>query len=153
MDSIDEQILNRIEREFPVSPYPYQDLARDLGLDEKEVIHRISRLKENGVVLRIGAFFDSGKLGFKSTLIAMKVPQSRLEEVAEMISRNPGVTHNYSRHHEFNLWFVLMAKNRKGIVENLMEIKKKTGISQVLELPKRQLFKLNLNFTGQKGSV
>ena len=148
MDSIDEQILNRMEREFPVSPYPYRDLARDLDLDEEEVIHRISRLKEKGVVRRIGAFFDSEKLGYESTLIAMKVPHSRLGEVAQVISGYPEVTHNYSRHHEFNLWFVLVGKSRKEIVENLMEIKKRTGISQILELPKRQLFKLNLNFTG-----
>jgi DNA-binding Lrp family transcriptional regulator len=150
MNPIDEKILRRIERDFPVSSYPYRDLARDLGLDEEEVISRISRLKKKGIILRIGAFFDSEKLGFKSTLVAMKVPQSRLQEVAKIVNRSPGVTHNYSRDHEFNLWFVLMERSNKEMDETLKNIQTQTGINQILKLPKRQLFKLDLNFVRER---
>lgn len=150
MDRLDEKILKRIERKFPISSYPYQDLARELGLTEDEVISRISRLKEKGIILRIGAFFDSEKLGLKSTLIAMKVPQPRLQEVARMVNHYPGVTHNYRREHEFNLWFVLMGKNRKEIDEILSKIKDQSGINDILNLPKKQLFKLKLNFTRER---
>lgn len=150
MDRLDEKILKRIERKFPISSYPYQDLARELGLTEDEVISRISRLKEEGIILRIGAFFDSEKLGLKSTLIAMKVPPLRLPEVAKMVNHYPGVTHNYRREHEFNLWFVLMGKNRKEIDEILRKIKDQSGINDILNLPKKQLFKLKLNFTRER---
>ena len=150
MDCIDEKILKRIERQFPISSCPYRDLARELTLTEEEVISRISRLKEKGIILRIGAFFDSEKLGLKSTLIAMKVPQPRLQEVARMVNHYPGVTHNYRREHEFNLWFVLMGKNRKEIDEILSKIKDQTGINDILNLPKKQLFKLKLNFTRER---
>lgn len=150
MDRLDEKILKRVERKFPISSYPYQDLARELGLTEDEVISRISRLKEEGIILRIGAFFDSEKLGLKSTLIAMKVPPLRLPEVAKMVNHYPGVTHNYRREHEFNLWFVLMGKNRKEIDEILRKIKDQSGINDILNLPKKQLFKLKLNFTRER---
>ena len=150
MDPIDKKILKRIERQFPISSCPYQDLARELGLSEEEVVSRISQLKEKGIILRIGAFFDSEKLGLKSTLIAMKVPPLRLPEVAKMVNHYPGVTHNYRREHEFNLWFVLMGKNRKEIDEILRKIKDQSGINDILNLPKKQLFKLKLNFTRER---
>ncbi len=150
MDPIDEKILKRIERNFPVSSYPYRDLANDLSLTEKEVISRLSQLKKKGIILRIGAFCDSEKLGFRSTLVAMKVPQPRLQAVADIVNHYPGVTHNYSRDHRFNLWFVLMGKNRKEIDEIIRKIRDQTGINDILNLPKKQLFKLNLNFTRQR---
>ncbi len=150
MDCIDEKILKRIERQFPISSCPYRDLARELTLTEEEVISRISRLKEKGVIRKIGALFDSEKLGLKSTLIAMKVPQLRLQEVARMVNHYPEVTHNYRREHEFNLWFVLMGKNGKEIDQILRKIKDQTGINDILNLPKKQFFKLKLNFTRER---
>ncbi|GAI77382.1 unnamed protein product [marine sediment metagenome] len=150
MDPIDEKILKRVERQFPISSCPYQDLARELALTEEEVISRISRLKEKGVIRRIGALFDSEKLGLKSTLVAMKVPQARLQEVANIVNCYSGVTHNYSREHEFNLWFVLMGKNDEEIEEILKKIEDQTGINETLNLPKKQLFKLKLNFTRER---
>ncbi len=151
MDLIDEKILKRVEKQFPVSSCPYQDLARELTLTEEEVISRISRLKEEGVIKRIGALFDSGKLGLKSALVAMKVPQLRLEEVANVVNSYSGVTHNYSREHEFNLWFVLMGKNDEEIEQVLRKIEDETRIKDILNLPKKQLFKLNLHFTREEG--
>ena len=150
MDPLDEKILKRIEREFPISPYPYRDLAKDIDLCEEEVISRIPRLKKKGIILRIGSFFDSEKLGFKSTLVAMKVPEPRFQEVAKIVNHYPGVTHNYRRDHKFNLWFVLMGKSKREIDETLRKIKSQTGINEILELPKRQLFKLHLNFTRER---
>jgi len=150
VDFIDEKILKRVERQFPISSCPYKDLARKLGLTEEEVISRIARLKKKGVIKRIGALFDSEKLGLKSTLVAMKVPQPRLQEVANIVNCYSGVTHNYSRKHEFNLWFVLMAKNDEEIDDILKKIEDQSGINDILNLPKKQLFKLNLHFTGEE---
>ncbi len=150
MDFIDEKILKRVERQFPVSSCPYQDLAGELDLTEEEVICRIARLKKKGVIKRIGALFDSERLGFKSTLVAMKVPPFRLQEVAGMVNEYPGVTHNYRRDHQFNLWFVLIGKNDGEIDEILKKIKDQTGINDILNLPKKQLFKLNLHFTREE---
>ena len=150
MDFIDEKILKRVERQFPISSCPYQDLAGEFGLSEEEVISRIARLKKKGVIKRIGALFDSEKLGLKSTLVAMKVPQPRLEEVANIVNCYPGVTHNYSREHEFNLWFVLMGKDDEEIDHILKKIEYRSGIKDILNLPKKQLFKLNLHFTREE---
>ena len=150
MDPIDKKILKRVERQFPISSCPYQDLAGELGLSEEEVISRIARLKKKGVIKRIGALFDSEKLGLKSTLVAMKVPQPRLQEVANIVNCYSGVTHNYSRKHEFNLWFVLMAKNDEEIDDILKKIEDQSGINDILNLPKKQLFKLNLHFTREE---
>ena len=150
MNFIDEKILKRVERQFPISSCPYQDLAGELGLTEEEVISRIARLKKKGVIKRIGAFFDSEKLGLKSTLVGMKVPQPRLQEVANIVNCYSGVTHNYSRKHEFNLWFVLMGNNDEEIDDILKKIEDQSGIKDILNLPKKQLFKLKLNFTRER---
>ncbi len=150
MDPIDEKILKRVERKFPISSCPYQDLAGELGLTEEEVISRIARLKKKGVIKRIGALFDSEKLGLKSTLVGMKVPQARLQEVANIVNCYSGVTHNYSRENEFNLWFVLMGKNDEEIEDILKKIEDQSGINDILNLPKKQLFKLNLHFTREE---
>ena len=108
-------------------------------------------LKEKGIILRIGAFFASEELGFKSILVAMKVPHSLFQKVARIVNQYPGVTHNYGRDHALNLWFVLIEKSDEEIERILKEIKDQTSIDDVLRLPKTKLFKLNLNFTREEG--
>lgn len=150
MDNIDKLILNKIQAEFPISERPFLELGRDLGLEEADTLERVKKLKESGIIRRIGASFDSKKLGFKSTLCAIKVPEERVDEVADIINQYPEVTHNYLRNHAYNIWFTLITPSRERIYQILGEISQKSGILDVREMPSTKVFKIgvNLRFKG-----
>lgn len=144
MDNLDRQILDTIQSRFPITKEPFRELAGSLEISESEVISRIKRLKKEGIIRRLGAIFDSKKLGYASTLVAMRVPEDRLEEVAKAINEFPGVTHNYARDHAYNLWFTLVARSAEEIERILEKIKRRTGVTDVLSLPAIKLFKIGV---------
>lgn len=146
MDQLDKAILNRIQRNFPISSRPYLEIASQLGISEEEIISRIKDLKEAGLIRRMGGIFDSKKLGYTSTLCALKVPEDRIDEVAEVINSYPGVTHNYLRNHQYNMWFTYIAPSEEAIRVGLKEIKLKTHIDDQINLPATNFFKINVNF-------
>ncbi len=150
MDNLDKQLINRIQSGFPITSRPYQQLGGELGLSEEEVISRLARLKEQGIIRRLGAAFDSKKLGFSSILAAMKVPQARVDAVAEILNSYKGVTHNYLRDAEYNMWFTLTAESKAHLQEIIAEVKQKTAICEVLELPATRLFKIKVDFNLEK---
>jgi DNA-binding Lrp family transcriptional regulator len=128
MDSEDQRILSLLQTEFPVAARPFDVLAERLGAEPEDLLARIRRLAEAGVIRRIGPVFDSRRLGYSSTLAAARVPAERLAEVAERASRLPGVTHNYERRGAYNLWFTLTAQSEKEIAETLDALGEETGI-------------------------
>lgn len=146
MDRIDMELINLLQNRFTVESRPFLTLGGQLGITEEEVIERIGKLKENGYIRRIGGIFDSRKLGYFSTLCAMEVPENRIEEVAEIINSYSGVTHNYVRNHAFNLWFTLIASSEEKMGEILADIKFKTKIDGILNLPAIRVFKVKTNF-------
>lgn len=146
MDEVDKKILNIIQTGFPITPRPYAELAARVGLVEDEVVERIRRLKADGVVRRVGATFDSSRLGYASTLCAMQVPAERVDEVAEVIGAYDNVTHNYLRDDRFNVWFTVIAESEERIEAVLDEIRAKTGISIIMNLPATRLFKVKVAF-------
>ena len=146
MNEIEKRLLNIIQSDFPVTSKPYENLAKQLGLSEADVTKIIEDLKKRQIIRRIGAVFDLQKLGYKSTLCAMKVSPESLEEVAGIVNSHSGVTHNYGREHEFNLWFTLIAENEEKIIETIDDIKAKTGVNEILSLPAVNLFKINVDF-------
>jgi len=146
IDDVDRAILNRIQSDFPVTSRPYLAVANELGLTEKEVLARVSRLKEAGIIRRIGGNFVPDKLGYVSTLCAAKVPEERIERFAEVVNRYPGVTHNYRRDNKFNIWFTFIAPSMEEIEQNLREISEETGITDILNLPATQVFKIKAQF-------
>jgi len=146
MDELSRKVLNRIQSGFPLVSRPYQALAEELGVEEAEVLECVRRLKAEGIIRRIGAVFDSQKLGFYSTLVAMRVPEERVEEVAGVVNTYPGVTHNYLRPAEYNLWFTLTAESPERVEEILQEISRCTGIQDWLNLPAERLFKIRVDF-------
>ncbi len=145
MDNIDKLILNKVQTEFSFTERPFEELGKQLGLEEGEVLKRIKALKSEGIIRRIGASFDSKRLGFKSTLCAIKSPEERIDEVAETINEYPEVTHNYLRNHAYNIWFTLIAPSRERIYQILEEITQKTGISDIREMPAKRMFKIGVN--------
>ncbi|MBW1895700.1 MAG: AsnC family transcriptional regulator [Deltaproteobacteria bacterium] len=146
MDDIDRTILNRIQSELPITSRPFLTIARELGLDEDEVIERIKDLKKRGIIRRIGANFVPNRLGFVSTLCAARVPEDEIPKFAETVNRYPGVTHNYRRDHEFNIWFTFIAESREQIETYLKEIASETGVTEILNLPATNVYKIKAQF-------
>lgn len=146
MDDIDRAILNRIQSDFPITSRPYLTIADELNLNEQEVLDRVSRLKQMGIIRRIGGNFVPAKLGYVSTLCAAKVPENKIERFADVVNRFPGVTHNYLRENNFNVWFTFIAPSMEEIEENLKDIEQETGITEILNLPATRVFKIKAQF-------
>ena len=146
MDDIDKNILNRIQSDFPLTPKPYETIGKTLDLTEDEVIQRLHRLKEEGYIRRIGGNFVPEKLGFVSTLCSARVPEEQIERFTETVNRYPGVTHNYQRENEFNIWFTFIAPSMEIIEENLRKISEETGIDDILNLPATRVYKIKAQF-------
>jgi DNA-binding Lrp family transcriptional regulator len=146
MEDTDRIILNRIQDDFPVVPRPYAVIGEGLGLEEQEVFSRVIALKRKGIIRRIGASFNSNRLGYHSTLVGMSVPTTRLKETAEIIGQFDGVTHCYLRNNKYNLWFTLIAESQGELKSILSKIKSRTGIKKILNLPAIKVFKIRASF-------
>jgi DNA-binding Lrp family transcriptional regulator len=146
LDPADRAILNIIQTRFPLVSRPYAAVAAEVGLTEAEVLTRVTALKEVGIIRRIGGIFASDKLGFSSTLVALKVATEKIEAVALAVSAYPGVTHNYERAHEFNLWFTLVSRTETELEQVLNEIMCLDGVLKLRNLPALKLFKIGVNF-------
>jgi DNA-binding Lrp family transcriptional regulator len=146
MDELDKTILNRIQTRFPLTSKPFAVIAEELGTTEAEVLKRVSRLKESGIIRRIGGNFVPGKVGFVSTLCAARVPEKDVDAFALAVNAFPGVTHNYLRENTFNVWFTFIAPSMDVIRENLVRIARKTGVSRILNLPATRVFKIKAKF-------
>lgn len=146
LTTLDKKILNAVQHDLPLKPRPYQAVAAEVGLSEEEVILRLKNLKERGYIRRLGGVFDSRKLGFVSTLVALQVSPEKLEQVGLQISALDGVTHNYQRDHAFNLWFTLVSPSREKQNETLAAIADIPGVEKLRNLPAVKLFKIGVNF-------
>ncbi len=146
MDDTDRAILNRIQSDFPITSRPYLAIADDLDLSENDVIKRLVRLKENNIVRRIGGNFVPEKLGFVSTLCAAKVNENKIDRFISIVNQYHGVTHNYQRDNEFNIWFTFIAPSMEEIEQNLENISQKTGIKEIINLPSTKVYKIKAHF-------
>lgn len=142
---IEQKVLKFIQQEFPVAAHPYRELARRLGSTEDEVFEAVQGLRKKGIIRRLGGSFDSRKIGYKSTLVALSVPKSRLAEVVGIVNGYAGVTHNYEREGTYNVWFTLIAESEEKIDETIAEITSRTGVD-ALNLPATHLFKIKVDF-------
>jgi len=138
--------LNRIQSDFPITSRPYLAIAQELDLEEDEVIKRLTRLKGEGIIRRIGGNFVPNRLGFVSTLCAARVPQEKIVQFSETVNEYPGVTHNYRRDHEYNIWFTFIAESMEQIEAYLKEIASETGVSDILNLPATKVYKVKAHF-------
>jgi len=146
MDDKDKKILNQIQVDFPIDPRPYKIIAEKLGLHEDELINRIRRMKDNSLIRRIGGNFSPDRLGYYSTLCAAKVPEDKIALFTRTVNSFSGVTHNYKRDHEFNIWFTFIAPSVDIIKTNLENIQKITHVDTILNLPATRVFKISANF-------
>lgn len=140
-----QKLLLKLQNDFPLCPRPFKAIAQELGLSEKQVIEETRRMKKARLIRYLGATFNLNQLGFESTLVAMRVPAARLKRVAAIINRNPGVTHNYLRKGQYNLWFTLTAPSGR-LASQIEELKSSTGIADVLNLKTEKVFKIDTCF-------
>ncbi len=147
LNDFDKQLLNIIQSDIPLVSRPFAALAERLGTDEATVIERLRFLRENGFIRRIGPFFDSARLGYVSTLVALAVEPDALPAVAAAVNAYPGVTHNYEREGAYNLWFALLSPNMAAQERVLTAVAGLPGIKELLNLPATKKFKVNVRFT------
>lgn len=142
--SLDFQLLNDFQRDFPLVSAPFAELAARLGVGEKVVLGRLENLRREGKISRVGAVFAPKRIG-ASTLAAMAVPPEKLEAVAAVVNRFPEVNHNYEREHRYNLWFVVTAATEGRLQASLGAIEKAAG-HPLLALPLEEEFHIDLGF-------
>jgi DNA-binding Lrp family transcriptional regulator len=139
-----KRLLNDFQRDFPLSPRPYQDIADVLGVSEDDVLSALTELNDNNFISRIGPIIPPNQLG-ASTLVAMAIPEQQLQSVADKISAYPEVNHNYEREHTFNLWFVVIAADAGHLQTVLDAIEQETGY-KTLSMPLLDEFFIDLGF-------
>jgi radical SAM protein with 4Fe4S-binding SPASM domain len=147
LDALDRKLISVIQADLPVCRRPFDALAQRLGADGEQVIRRVRRLRSDGLIRRIGPVFDSARLGYVSTLVAARVPAERLVEVAALVTRLPGVTHNYRRLNAYNLWFTLTAGSAGELEGTLDDLQQQTGIRDFYSLPALAIYKTRVVFS------
>jgi siroheme decarboxylase len=156
IEELDVLLLQMVQDEFPLAARPFKILAERLGIPEGIVIDRLRRLHQRGIIRSIAPIMEARELGIHaSTLIAMRVPATRIQEVAGIISGYEEVSHNYERDHDYNLWFTLAAPDKRGLLRVMEEIRQKTGVSEadMMSLPTAQRYKIDVRFRVKRSSA
>lgn len=145
MNTLCRQLIDRYQKGLPLTARPYQTMADELGVSEDEILAALHELQQQRVISRVGPVFDHRKAG-ASCLVAMSVPEPRLDELAAQISRFAGVNHNYAREHRYNLWFVATASDQTGLQQLIDAIEQATGYG-AMRLPMERSFHIDLGFS------
>lgn len=147
MDEIDKKILNRVQSDFPLQKRPFEVLGEELGVKEDVLISRVENLVEEGIIRRVAPIINSREIGMVGTLVAVKVSDEKIEDVAEFVSGYQEVSHNYERNHEYNLWFTISAESRERIDVILDEVREESDIEELIDLPSKKMYKIGVSFS------
>ncbi len=147
LDDMDRRLLNLMQGSFPIAARPYLSVAQMCELDEAEVMSRVTRLLKQRIIRQVTPIFDTRALGYSSMLVAAKVDSEHPHRAAEVINAHPGVSHNYLRTHEFNLWFTIATEpdSRLGLQGTLDVLAREAGAESVRQLPTLKLFKIRMD--------
>ncbi len=149
-----EELLYKMQNAFPMVERPFAALAKDLDSNEETVLETAQKLKEEGIIRQTSAIFDTKRLGYHSSLVAFKVPEEGIEYAAEIINAHPGVSHNYLRNHDFNVWFTLAVPpdSQLGLQGTVNRLQRLTGAEEAITLPTLKMFKISvkLDTTGKQ---
>ncbi len=149
IDEVDLRILDALQNDLPLVPDPWGEIGASVGISGEEVLKRVNRLSEYGIIRGIVPTLESGKRAhMASTLIALKVPEERIIEIAAIVNEYPEVSHNFRREHEYNLWFTIAAASPDRIEEIIQEILQKSAIppDACLNLTTMERYKINVTF-------
>ncbi|MBI3333069.1 MAG: AsnC family transcriptional regulator, partial [Candidatus Omnitrophica bacterium] len=144
LDPVDRKLLTLIQADFPLGERPYAAFGQRLGLSEEEAIRRIGRLKEGHLLRQIGAIFDTRRLGYQSSLVAMQLPKERLDAGAAVINGHPGVSHNYGRNHLYNLWYTVALPPGVSMERTVQRLHELAGGLVTRLMPTLRLFKIGV---------
>jgi DNA-binding Lrp family transcriptional regulator len=154
LDETDKQLLNLMQGSFPLDPRPFAAVAGLAGLSENEVLERVARLLDKRIIREITPIFDTRAFGYASMLVAAKVDPAHPHRAAQFINTHPGVTHNYLRDHDFNLWFTIAVEpdSRLGLDGTLDVMAERTGAESLRQLPTLKLFKIRMDLEMEGGT-
>jgi siroheme decarboxylase len=154
LDELDKKLLNLLQGSFPLEPRPFAHVAGLAGLGEDEVLARTQRLLDERIIREITPIFDTRVLGYSSMLVAAKVDDENPWRAAKIINSHPGVSHNYLRDHDFNLWFTIATEpgSQLGLDGTLEVLQRLTGAQSVRQLPTLRLFKIRMDLEMEKGT-
>jgi len=151
-EGFDRQLLNLTQKEVPLVPQPFAEIASELGTTEDDVIARLGRWRdEERVIRQISAIFDTRKLGYRSMLVAQRIPADKIDEAAEIVNAHPGVSHNYERDHEFNLWFTVATPPGMSLEAHVDALHDLTGAEATRMLPTLKMFKIEVRLDMESG--
>jgi DNA-binding Lrp family transcriptional regulator len=147
LDDLDRKLLNLMQGSFPLARRPYAEVARMTGIEEDEALRRVQRLIDDRIIRQVTPIFDTRVLGYKSMLVAAKVDPEHPHRAAKIINSHPGVSHNYLRNHDFNLWFTIATEpdSELGLEGTLEVLQRLTGAESVRQLPTLRLFKIRMD--------
>ena len=154
LDELDKRLLNLMQAHFPIATRPYQDVAAKAGIDEEVAMARVSRLLEQRIIRQVTPIFDTRALGYSSMLVAAKVDPDNPWRAAKVINEHPGVSHNYLRNHEFNIWFTIATEpdSPLGLQDTLEVLGRLAGAESVRQLPTLKLFKIRMDLEMEAGT-
>jgi siroheme decarboxylase len=154
LDELDKRLLNLLQSSFPLAPRPYAGVAELAGVTEHEVLRRTRRLLDQRIIRELTPIYDTRVLGYKSMLVAAKVDPENPWQAAKIINSHPGVSHNYLRDHDFNIWFTLATEpdSKLGLDGTLEVLQHLTGAESVRQLPTLRLFKIRMDLEMEKGT-
>jgi siroheme decarboxylase len=147
LDELDRRLLNLMQGSFPIAPRPYQHVAALAGVSEEEAMSRVRRLLDKRIIRQVTPIFDTRALGYSSMLVAAKVDPEHPHRAAHVINEHPGVSHNYLRNHDFNLWFTIATEpdSPLGLQGTLEVLAREAGAESVRQLPTLKLFKIRMD--------
>jgi len=154
LDDLDKRLLNLMQGDFPIAPRPYQHVAAKARIDEQEAIRRVQRLLDERIIRQVTPIFDTRALGYSSMLVAAKVDPENPWRAATIINEHPGVSHNYLRNHEFNIWFTIATEpgSPLGLDGTLEVLGRIAGAESIRQLPTLKLFKIRMDLEMEAGT-
>jgi DNA-binding Lrp family transcriptional regulator len=154
LDELDRRLLNLLQGSFPIAPRPFAHVADLAGVPEEEVLGRTKRLLDERIIREVTPIFDTRVLGYSSMLVAARVDAENPWRAAKIINSHPGVSHNYLRDHDFNLWFTIATEpgSALGLDGTLEVLQRLTGAESVRQLPTLRLFKIRMDLEMEKGT-
>jgi siroheme decarboxylase len=154
LDETDKRLLNALQSKFPLDPRPFAGVGAEIGMDESEVLERSAYLLRERIIREITPIFDTTALGYSSMLVAAKVDAENPHRAAAIINEHPGVSHNYLRNHDFNLWFTIATApdSKLGLDGTLDVLAELSGAESMRKLPTLTMFKINMNLEMEGGT-
>ncbi len=153
-EELANELLYKMQSSFPLVERPFLELAKELQVSEDEVLELVKSLKESGTIRQTSAIFDTKRLGYKSSLVAFRVASEQIEDAAAIINAHPGVSHNYLRDHDFNIWFTIAVApdSKLGLEQTVAILKEQSGAKESIILPTLKLFKIavKMDTTGKR---